>query len=219
MRKIIIVLFTSLCTFAEAQKPIEWQIKLGIYKELLQSFPSLREGFAWRSNAYNSHLRPTISLAFEIKKWKTLFQFNFDSKLVQRNRFFEWQEYRAISIFATTPAVITQVGDLIDVDYSVYNSINVLYLIHKSKFSLYTGVGLSFRKETIGYISYKDDPRVFWPVLTDFYEKIRFAPNAKLEIQYNVFKKFFLSSHINYAWFDETPHSYWQFALNSGIRF
>jgi hypothetical protein len=99
--------------------------------------------------------------------------------------------------------------------------LNVLYRIDNNdkKGRIYVGFGLTGRYETVSYISYIDQPGTYWPVLVDGYNKFRFAPALKAEYQYNLSKKFFLSTHILYGFFDEVPHSYWQFALNGGIRF
>jgi hypothetical protein len=61
MRKFFILLSMSLCTFAEAQKALEWQIKMGIYTDVY-SLPNLREGAYWLRVDPKVYFRTSIGL-------------------------------------------------------------------------------------------------------------------------------------------------------------
>jgi hypothetical protein len=217
MRTILIVLSMSLCTFAEAQKALEWQIKMGIYTDVY-SLPNLREGVYWLRVDPKVYFRTSIGL--EMKKWRTLIELNVDTKLTFWNSNFNWQVNYA-HVVVDSPNHVSQVGDYVEVSYSNFTILNILYELTKNDGhdKLYIGFGLAGRYESVAYISYKASPQSSWPVLVDGYNRYRFAPYSKLEYQHNISKHWFLSTHINYVWFDETPHSYWQFALNGGIRF
>jgi hypothetical protein len=72
LRKSIILFSMSLCTFAEAQKAFEWQIKLGLYKDIHSMPPSGDDG-----NGDWQRLSPkvftTISVGIELKNGELLF--------------------------------------------------------------------------------------------------------------------------------------------------
>jgi hypothetical protein len=78
MRQFIILLLMSFCTFAEAQKALEWQIKLGVYTEYY-ILPTLSKGLILENT--DSKTFGTISLGFYMRKWNSLVQFNFDTRI------------------------------------------------------------------------------------------------------------------------------------------
>jgi hypothetical protein len=219
MRKFIIMLSMSLCTFAEAQKAIEWQVKLGLYSDVF-SFPKIKEGLEW--NGAKTYAYFTTSIGLEIKKWKTLIQLNADSKLTFWNSNINWKIDRATSIrIKNNSQPLTEIGDLVQVSYTYFSILNTMYKITKdeNKNKIYIGLGLVGRYDSIDSIAYISDPIAGFPVILDGYNKYRYAPALKAEYQYDISKKFFLSIHVLYGFFDVVPHSYWQFALNGGIRF
>jgi hypothetical protein len=217
MRKFIILLSMSLCTFAEAQKAFEWQIKTGIYTDVY-SLPKLREGLSWLN--IGPKVYTSFSIGVDIKKWKTMIQLNADTRLTFWNSNIDWKNNSNYAL-PNISFFIPKEGDLESTIYSYFNVLNVLYKITKEggRNRMYVGIGMVGRFESISYISYIEDPLVGYPVLLESYQGYRIAPSFKLEYQYNLSERFFISTHINYAWFDKTPHSYWQFALNGGIRF
>jgi hypothetical protein len=221
MSKFIILISMSLCTFAEAQKAFEWQIKLGLYKDIHSMPPSGDDG-----NGDWQRLGPkvftTISVGIELKKWRTLIQLNADTRLTFWGDNIKWLSNWNYPITTTNiPNPTNNVREYISASYSNFNITNLLYRLTKddSKNRIYLGVGVSGRFETVDYVSYRSNPGTAGGVLLDGYQKFRFAPSIKVEYQYDVSKKFFLSTHLLYGFFDEVPHGYWQFALNGGIRF
>jgi hypothetical protein len=221
MRKFIILLSMSLCTFAEAQKALEWQVKLGLYSDIY-SLPEIRDAFYWQFRGNRTYVYPTTSIGLEIKKWSVLIQLNVDSKITFRNSNFDWKiDYANSGRVDKKTFVPRVVGDLMEFSYSYFSILNAMYRISKveDNYKIYLGFGLLGRFESVSYITFISDPVTGFPILVDGYNKYRYAPALKAEYQYNVSKKFFLSTHVLYGFFDETPHSYWQFALNAGIRF
>jgi hypothetical protein len=221
MRKIIILLSMSLCTLAEAQKAFEWQVKLGLYSDIY-GLPEIRDVYQWQFRG-KTYAYATASIGLEIIKWRILLQLNADSKLTFWNSNFNWKIDDAVinAREANIPPPLPEVGDYVRASYSYFNILNALYRIRGDDgiSKIYVGFGVCGRYESVSYISYIDQPGTYWPVLIDGSYGYRLAPNIKMEYQYNLSKRYFLSTHLNYAWFDKTPHSYWQFALNGGIRF
>jgi hypothetical protein len=88
MKRIFIILLSmSLCTFAEAQKALEWQVKIGIYTDV-HSLPEIRDGIEWQRGGPKYFV--TGSIGLEINKWKTLIQINTDSRLTIWNKNVNW---------------------------------------------------------------------------------------------------------------------------------
>jgi hypothetical protein len=220
MRKFIILLAMSLCTFAEAQKPLEWQIKGGIYSECFQ-LPILGKESYSLTPLTGPKVFGTFSFGVYHRKWHSLFQVNVDTRLTYKGGYYplEWFNATSHSTKDINSNIFypSEMGDTVTISYTHVNIFNALYNIYDdtSRQKLYFGIGLTLRFDRILYVAYTDG---FLGVVDNF-KKTRLAPTFKIEYQYKVGKLFFLSSHINYAWFDQTPHSYWQFALNGGIRF
>ena len=96
--------------------------------------------------------------------------------------------------------------------------INILYSLRDSdkRFRMYLGLGITGRYETVDTIQFLDG-RV-WDVL-GYYNRLRFMPSLKTELQYTFGKRFFLSTYANYTYFSEEPNHYLQLAFNTGLRF
>jgi hypothetical protein len=217
MRAILIVLSMSLCTFAGAQKALDWQIKLGVYTEYY-TLPTLSKGAVLKNT--DSKTFGTISLGFYMRKWNSLVQFNFDTRITFKQGDFRWAINRANSVRGGGPYIPTEIGDTVALTSYYSNFSNILYRFfpNSERHSLYAGIGLMGRYDRVSYVSYVDFPNP-WPVQVDGYQKIRIAPTIKAEYQFNVTKRLLLSTYLNYSLFANAPHSYWQFALNGGIRF
>jgi hypothetical protein len=217
MRKFIILLSMSLCTFAEAQKALEWQVKLGIYTEYY-TLPTLSKEQVLSN--FDSKTYGTLSLGFYMRKWNSLVQLNFDTRITFKQGDFRWVPNRAYASNSSTTYFPPVVGDTVSISSDYSNFSNILYRFFKNsrKHSLYAGIGLTGRYDRVSYLSYVEYPNP-WPVQVDGYQKIRIAPTIKAEYQFNISKHLFLSTYVNYSWFGNVPHNYWQSALNGGIRF
>jgi hypothetical protein len=206
----------SLFLRAEAQKPIEWQIKMGIYSDFFK-YPSLDPALTWRIAPYTSW--GTIGLGVHIKKWKTLAQITFDTKITMKQSNFAWQGGfgDVIRISRNTTYTVKE-GDYSSAKYYYFNPINILYCLNKTdnRFRIYAGVGLTGRYEVVDTIQFLNGK--VWDVL-GYFERLRFMPSLKAEFQYTFGKRFFLSTHATYTYFSEEPNHYLQLAFNTGLRF
>jgi hypothetical protein len=217
MKKIFFILLSmSLCTFAEAQKPIEWQIKMGIYSDLFK-YPPLDPALTWRIAHFTTW--GTIGLGVHFKKWRTLAQINFDTKITMKQSNFAWQRGFG-DVVRISPNTIYNVkeGDYVTARYYYFNPANILYSLtgNDKRFRMYLGLGITGRYDAVSTIQILDG-RV-WDVLGSF-NRLLFMPSLKAEFQYTFDRRFFLSTHANYTYFSEEPNHYLQLAFNSGIRF
>ena len=214
MRKaIIIVLSMSLCIFAEAQKALEWEVKAGTYVEVFK----LPIHNRYRLVVEDSKSYATFSIAALVNKWNTLLQVNIDTRLTLIDGVPKWSpSYYKANFVGETNNVYSKTGDTVYISSNYSNILNVLhnFIIPSNKHKLYAGVGITGRKDVIEYVAYTDG---FLGVL-DFYTKIRVAPTLKAEYQFNVSNHFFLSSNLNYSYFFNTPHSYWQCGVSLGLK-
>jgi hypothetical protein len=215
-QSVLILSIVCLCLRAEAQKPIEWQIKMGIYSDFFK-YPSLDPALAWRVAPFTTW--GTIGIGVEIKKWRTLAQINFDTKITMKQSNFAWQKGFA-GIVKISPNTIYNVkeGDYVSAEYYYFNLANILYSLtdRDKRFRMYLGLGVIGRYETIDTIQFLDG-RV-WDVL-GYFRRLRFMPSLKTELQYTFGKHFFLSTHANYTYFSEEPNHYLQLAFCTGLRF
>ena len=216
MRVIFIALFLSLCTFAEAQKALEWQFKMGIYSDFFK-YPSLDPALTWRIAPFTKW--GTIGIGVHIKKWRTLAQINFDTKITMKQSNFAWQRGfgGVVSIFPNTTYNIKE-GEYVNASYYYFNPANILYSLtgNDKRFRVYLGIGVIGRYEVVSTIQFLDGQ--VWDVLGGF-NRLLFMPSLKAELQYTFGKRFFLSTHANYTYFSEEPNHYLQLAFNTGLRF
>jgi hypothetical protein len=211
MRKVtVVVLLMSLCLLAEAQKASEWQIKTGTYIDVYT-----KPGYTGKQDD-KSYL--AFSLETYIPKWNVLLQANFDTRIVFLSGLPSWLPsfYKSKKWDYSLPTHTPAVGDTFSLNYDYLNGINALYRFRNTsnRHKLFAGIGLTGRREIVSIIEYYGG----LDALTSEFRKIKIAPTLKVEYQFNVSKRFFLSSNLNYSYFFNTPHSYWQFGVNLGLK-
>jgi hypothetical protein len=216
-KPIILIVFLMSChNFVAAQHNFEWQIKMGIYSDFFK-YPSLNPALTWRIAPFTTW--GTVGIGIHIKKWRTLAQINFDTKITMKQSNFAWQKGFG-DVVRISPNTIYNVkeGDYHGASFYYFNPVNILYSLKDSdkRFRVYLGLGVTGRYEVVDTIRFLNGQ--VWDVL-GYFERLRFMPSLKAELQYTFGKRFFLSTHANYTYFSEEPNHYLQLAFNTGLRF
>jgi hypothetical protein len=215
-QSVLILSIICLCLRAEAQKALEWQIKMGIYSDFFK-YPSLDPALTWRIAPYTTW--GTIGIGVKIKKWNTLAQINFDTKITMKQSNFAWQRgFGGVNIFSPNTTYNIKEGEYVNASYYYFNPVNILYSLtdNDKRFRVYLGLGLTGRHESVSTIQFLDGRP--WDVLGSF-KRLLFMPSLKTELQYTFGKRFFLSTHANYTYYSEEPNHYLQLAFSTGLRF
>jgi hypothetical protein len=218
MRKHILM-FVSVLSFSltgEAQPNIEWIVKTGLYTELYK-FPFNRNGVAGtyvEDNPYSN-----FSIACNFKKYSTIIQANYNLKYDQGLPIFRSSfpgYYKGSNGIVTGPTLKTT-GDTIAQQAWYCNWLNVLRDMpqESKKHQFLAGLGITSRYDILQIVSYVNGASL----LVDIKNYTRLMPSLHAEYMYKPFKHFFISTHLDYAYFFVAPNHYWQFAISLGSNF
>jgi hypothetical protein len=218
-KKLIIFLFVlSFYQLVEAQSNIEWMVKTGLYAELYK-FPLDRYGNARtypEDNPYSN-----FSITCNLKKYKTLIQVNYNLKydgiLPMFGPSFPGYFKGANNNKGFIPKIR---GDTVLLQAWHCNWLNILYdtpfLVRKNQ--LLAGFGIISRYDLVNLIN-GGNSNGTWPYTVNYKTYARIMPSLHAEYLYKPFKHFFISAHLDYAYFFVAPKHYLQFGLSLGSNF